>query len=152
MIWGGCGIWNRWRNVEEFQAYYRGIDLTPIRDFIMTGFNTVIRFGSAVCLPGDIVFADYSGVFVFLPSHEVEEVVNGAAKTHIKDIFGFEMITQNIFTTAQIDRNTWTEEMLDQLVAFIREDPQGIEYRELDWSKEYDLARHGDPNDTQTAL
>ena len=79
-------------------------------------------------------------------------MVNGAAKTHIKDIFGFEMITQNVFTTAQIDRNTWTEEMLNQLVAFIANDPQGIEYRELDWSKEYDLARHGDPNDTQTAL
>lgn len=151
VIWGGVRDLEQMRKVEGFQAYYRGIDPTPIRDFIMTGFNTVIRFGSAVCLPGDIVFADYSGVF-FIPSHEVEEVVNGAAKTHIKDIFGFEMITQNIFTTAQIDRNTWTEEMLDQLVAFIREDPQGIEYRELDWSKEYDLARHGDPNDTQTAL
>lgn len=26
------------------------------------------------------------------------------------------------------------------------------EYRGLDWSVEYDLAIHGDPNDTQTAL
>ena len=26
------------------------------------------------------------------------------------------------------------------------------EYRDLDWSKEYDLARNGDPNDTQTML
>ena len=42
--------------------------------------------------------------------------------------------------------------MLNQLVEFIANDPQGSEYRELDWSKEYDLARHGDPNDTQTAL
>lgn len=151
VIWGGVRDMEQMRKVKGFQAYYRGIDPTPIRDFIMTGFNTVIRFGNAVCLPGDIVFADYSGVF-FIPSHEVEEVVNGAAKTHIKDIFGFEMITQNVFTTAQIDRNTWTEEMLNQLVAFIANDPQGIEYRELDWSKEYDLARHGDPNDTQTAL
>ena len=31
-------------------------------------------------------------------------------------------------------------------------DPRGEEYRDLDWSKEYDLARNGDPNDTQTAL
>ena len=151
VIWGGVRDMEQMRKVKGVQAYYRGIDPTPIRDFVMTGFNTVIRFGNAVCLPGDIVFADYSGVF-FIPSHEVEEVVNGAAKTHIKDIFGFEMITQNVFTTAQIDRNTWTEEMLNQLVEFIANDPQGSEYRELDWSKEYDLARHGDPNDTQTAL
>ncbi len=151
VIWGGVRDLEQMRKLNEFQAYYRGIDPTPIRDFVMTGFNTAIRFGSAVCLPGDVVFADSSGVF-FIPSHEVEEVVDGAAKTHIKDIFGFEMITQNVFTTAQIDRNTWTVEMLDLLTAFIRDDFRGNEYRELDWSREYDLALHGDPNDTQTAL
>jgi len=151
VIWGGVRDLEQMRKVEGFQAYYRGIDPTPIRDFVMTGFNTAIRFGSAVCLPGDIVYADYSGVF-FIPSHEVEEVVSGASKTHIKDIFGFEMITQNVFTTAQIDRNTWTTEMLDLLMAFIRDDYRGSDYRDLDWSREYDLSLHGDPNDTQTAL
>ena len=67
-------------------------------------------------------------------------------------MFGFEMITQNRFTTAQIDKNTWTEEMLDLLMEFIRTDERAAEYRSLDWSKEYDLARNGDPNDTQSAL
>ncbi|MBR2037861.1 MAG: hypothetical protein IKA09_09080 [Lachnospiraceae bacterium] len=62
------------------------------------------------------------------------------------------MITENKFTTAQIDRNTWTEEMLDMLMAFIQNDDRGEPYRALDWSLEYDLARNGDPNDTQTAL
>ena len=46
----------------------------------------------------------------------------------------------------------WTEEMLDMLMDFIKNDPRGEQYRSLDWSKEYDLARNGDPNDTQTAL
>ena len=73
-------------------------------------------------------------------------------KTQVKDIFGFEMITQNKFTTAQIDKNTWTESMLDMLMEFIRTDERGEPYRMLDWSKEYDLARNGDPNDTQSAL
>ena len=79
-------------------------------------------------------------------------MVDGAAKTQVKDIFGFEMITQNKFTTAQIDRNTWTEEMLDLLMAFIQTDSRGEPYRGLDWSAEFDLARNGNPNDTQTAL
>ena len=78
--------------------------------------------------------------------------VDGAAKTHVKDDFGFEMIGQGKFTTAQIDRNTWTEEMLDMLVEWINTDPRGEKYRGLDWSKEYDLAHNGDPTDTQTAL
>ena len=55
-------------------------------------------------------------------------------------------------TTAQIDHNTWTEEMIDKLLDWIKTDSRGEEYRGLDWSKEYDLARNGNPNDTQTAL
>ena len=153
---GGAVIWGGVRDVEQMkkidvQVYYRGIDPTPIRDFIMTGFNTVTRFGNAVVLPGDVVFGAGGGV-LFIPSHLVAEVVEGAAKTQVKDLFGFEMITQNKFTTAQIDRNTWTKEMLDLLMEFIRTDERAADYRELDWSHEYDLAQNGDPTDTQTAL
>lgn len=151
VIWGGVRDVEQMKQVEGVQVYYRGIDPTPIRDFLMTGFNTPTRLGNAIVLPGDIVFGAGGGV-LFIPAHLVPEVVDGAAKTHVKDIFGFEMITQNVFTTAQIDKNTWTEDMLDLLVKFIKEDPRGEGYRDLDWSKEYDLARNGDPNDTQTAL
>ncbi len=151
VIWGGIRDVEQMKKVEGVQVYYRGIDPTPIREFIMKSFNSITNFGGAVCLPGDVVFGAGGGV-LFIPSHLVADVVDGAAKTHIKDDFGFEMIAQNKFTTAQIDRNTWTEEMLDMLMDFIKNDPRGEQYRSLDWSKEYDLARNGDPNDTQTAL
>lgn len=151
VIWGGVRDVEQMKQIEGVQVYYRGIDPTPIRDFIMTGFNTVTSFGGAVCLPGDIVFGAGGGV-LFIPSHLVADVVDGAAKTHVKDEFGFEMISQNRFTTAQIDRNTWTKDMLDMLLEWIQTDPRGEKYRELDWTKEYDLAINGDPNDTQTAL
>lgn len=151
VIWGGVRDVEQMKQVEGVQVYYRGIDPTPIRDFIMTGFNTVTRIGKAVVLPGDIVFGAGGGV-LFIPAHLVEEVVDGAEKTHVKDDFGFEMIAQNKFTTAQIDKNTWTEDMLDLLVEWINTDPRGEKYRNLDWSHEYDLARNGDPDDTQTAL
>ena len=117
----------------------------------MTGFNTPTRIGKAICLPGDIVFGTDSGV-LFIPAHLVPEVVDGAVKTKVKDMFGFEMITQNRFTTAQIDKNVWTVEMLDLLMEFIRNDHRAEEFQEIDWSEEYDLAINGDPNDTQSAL
>ena len=151
VIWGGIRDVEQMKQVEGVQVYYRGIDPTPIREFVMTGFNTVTNFGGAVCLPGDVVFGAGGGV-LFIPSHLVAEVVDGAAKTHVKDDFGFEMIAQNKFTTAQIDRNTWTVEMLHLLMDFIKNDPRGEKYRDLDWSHEYDLAINGDPTDTQTAL
>jgi len=151
VIWGGIRDVEQMEKEENVQVYYRGIDPTPIRDFIMLGFNTPTRIGKAICLPGDIVFGAGGGV-LFIPSHLVAQVVDGAAKTHVKDIFGFEMIAANVFTTSQIDRNTWTVEMLDLLTKFIKEDERGAEYRGVDWSMEYDLAINGDPNDTQSSL
>lgn len=157
---GGAVIWGGIRDIEQMQkvgvqVYYRGIDPTPIREFVMTGFNTPARLGNgreaAICLPGDIVYGCSGGV-LFIPPHLVAEVVDGAAKTQVKDIFGFEMITENKFTPAQIDKNTWTVEMLDLLMEFIKTDPRAEKYRNLDWSVEYDLAINGDPNDTQSAL
>ena len=155
VIWGGIRDIEQMHRVPDVQVYYRGIDPTPIRDFVMTGYNTPLRMGdgldAAICLPGDVVYGCSGGV-LFIPPHLVEEVVDGGAKTQVKDMFGFEMITLGKFTTAQIDKNTWTEEMLDLLMDFIKNDERGEPYRMLDWSKEYDLARNGDPNDTQSAL
>ena len=151
VIWGGVRDVEQMKKVPDVQVYYRGIDPTPIREFVMKDWNDITSFGGAVCLPGDVVFGAGGGV-LFIPSHLVADVVEGAAKTHVKDDFGFEMICQGKFTTAQIDKNTWSEDMLDMLVEWIKTDPRGEEYRDLDWSKEYDLARNGDPNDTQTAL
>ena len=151
VIWGGIRDVEQMKQVPDVQVYYRGIDPTPIREFVMKDFNNITRIGKATVLPGDIVYGAGGGV-LFIPSHLVQEVVEGAAKTHVKDDFGFEMIKAGKFTTAQIDRATWTEEMLDMLVDWIKTDPRGEKYRDLDWSLEYKLAREGDPDDTQTAL
>ena len=121
----------------------------------MISFNGPVRLGdgehAAICLPGDVVYGCSGGV-LFIPPHLVVEVVENGAKTQVKDIFGFEMITFNKFTPAQIDKNTWSVEMLDLLMDFIRDDPRGEPYRGLDWSHEYDMAINGDPTDTQSAL
>ena len=155
VIWGGIRDVEQMQKVPDVQVYYQGIDPTPIRDFVMTGYNMPVRLGdgreAAICLPGDVVYGCSGGV-LFIPPQLATEVVENGAKTQVKDMFGFEMISQNRFTTAQIDRNTWTEEMLDLLMEFIRSDPRGEPYRDIDWSMEYDLARNGDPNDTQSAI
>lgn len=146
VIWGGIRDIEQMKKVDGINVYYRGVDPTPIRDFSLLSFNGPVRLGqgehAAVCLPGDIVYGCSGGV-LFIPPQLVVEVVENGVKTQVKDIFGFEMIAQNRFTTAQIDLNVWTEEMLDLLVEFIKTDPRGGEYRDLDWSHEYALARAG---------
>lgn len=155
VIWGGIRDIEQMHRVPDVQVYYRGIDPTPIRDFVMTGMNCPVRLGdgrdAAICLPGDVVYGCSGGV-LFIPPQLVVDVVDGGAKTQVKDLFGFEMISQNKFTTAQIDKKTWSEEMLELLMEFIRTDERAAAYRDIDWSKEYDLARNGDPTDTQSAL
>lgn len=155
VIWGGIRDIEQMHRVPDVQVYYRGIDPTPIRDFVMTGMNCPVRLGdgrdAAICLPGDVVYGCSGGVLL-IPPQLVVDVVDDGAKTQVKDLFGFEMISQNKFTTAQIDKKTWSEEMLDLLMEFIRTDERAAAYRDIDWSKEYDLARNGDPTDTQSAL
>ncbi len=155
VIWGGIRDIEQMQKVPDVQVYYRGIDPTPIRDFVMTGMNCPVRLGAGreacICLPGDVVYGCSGGV-LFIPPQLVVDVVDSGAKTQVKDMFGFEMISQNRFTTAQIDKNTWSVEMLDLLMDFIATDERAAEYRGIDWSREYDLARNGDPTDTQSAL
>lgn len=149
VIWGGIRDVEQMKRVQDIQVYYRGIDPTPIRDFAMTGFNCPARIGKAICMPGDVVFGCGGGV-LFIPPHLVAEVVDGAQKTQVKDMFGFDMIKANRFTTAEIDKNVWTEEMLDMLMAYINSEPCAAGYRGIDWSKEYEEARQG--GDSQSAL
>lgn len=152
---GGAVIWGGVRDVEQMagidvQVYFRGIDPTPIREFLMTGMNVPCRIGKAVCMPGDVVFGAGGGV-LFIPAHLAEEVVDGAAKTHVKDDFGFEMITRNEWSTAQIDR-PWSTDMIEKLIAWIHEDPRGADYRSLDWSAELEASKNAHTDATKTML
>lgn len=143
VIWGGVRDIEQMSKIKDSQVYFRGIDPTPIRECLMTGFNSTCRIGGAVCLPGDVVFGTTSGV-LFIPSHLVAESINSAKKTHVKDIFGFDMIKSGIYTTAQIDSPVWTLEMLDRMQRFIENDARCKEYLGLDWSLEINAAK-GEP-------
>ena len=139
VVWGGIRDLEQIEGLEGLQVYYRGVDPTPIKDFVMTSFNSMTKIGGAVCLPGDVVFG-YGGGVIFIPSHMVKEVIEFARKMHVKDIFGFEMIKLGVYTTADIDIDVWPTEMMNRLVAFIKEDERGEQYRNLDWSKEFAAA------------
>lgn len=155
VIWGGIRDVEQMRSVPDVQVYYRGIDPTPIRDFVMTSFNAPVCLGSGehcvLCLPGDVVYGCGGGV-LFIPPHLVVEVVENGAKTQVKDMFGFAMITANRFTTAEIDKNIWSVEMLDLLQEYIKTTPEATPYRQLDWSTEYEAARSSTADKFQSAL
>ncbi len=153
VIYGGIRDMEQMKQITDVQVFYRGADVTPIRECMMTSMNGPCRIGKATCLPGDVVMGDDEGV-LFIPAHLVEQVVDGAAKAHVRDIFGFELISTNQYPISRIDR-PWTAEMLEKLQEFARTDARVKEYSYLSWKTEIEEARANEEkqhDDTQTML
>ena len=134
VIWGGIRDMEQIVKIDGINVYYRGIDPTGIGDVTMTGFNVPCRIGKATCLPGDVVLGTISGV-IFIPAHLAEEVVIGAEKSHVRDIFGFQRLHDKVYTTAQIDAR-WTYPMWQDFINWFNTDPKAEEYRHLTWEEE----------------
>lgn len=140
VIWGGIRDNEQVVEIPGIQVYYRGVDPTAIANVTMTGFNVPARIGKAVCLPGDVVLGTISGV-IFIPAHLAEEVVVNAEKSHIKDVFGFQRLSEKVYTTAQID-SRWSMEMFADFMTWLKADAAAEEYRHLDWTEDREeLAR-----------
>ena len=139
IIWGGVRDLEQILKIENVNTFYRGNDPTGIGDVTMTGFNVPCRIGNAICMPGDVVLATPSGV-IFIPPHLAEEVVVGAEKSHVRDIFGFLRLDSKTYTTAQID-TAWTVPMWEDFLNWFQTDDKAADYRHLNWDKEIGEAR-----------
>jgi regulator of RNase E activity RraA len=139
VIWGGVRDLEQIVGIENVNTFYRGTDPTGIGDVTMTGFNTPCRIGNAICMPGDVVLGTISGV-IFIPPHMAEEVVVGAEKEHVRDIWGFIRLDEKTYTTAQID-TAWTVVMWEDFINWFNTDEQALEYCHLNWDKEVQEAR-----------
>lgn len=149
VVWGGVRDMEQMEKVKDVQVLYRGVDVTPIRECLMTSINLPCRIGRAVCLPGDIVYGTKYGV-LFIPPHLAEEVVDGAEKAHVRDIVGFELISKGKATVAEIDR-PWTADMLRMLQKFVLEDERGKPYAHLSWEKEIAQAERTKEHDASVS-
>ena len=150
VIWGGIRDLEQIVNIDATQTFYKGVDPTGIGEVTMTGYNVPCKIGGAVCMPGDIVLGTISGV-IFIPPQHAEEVAVHAEKSHVRDIFGFIRLKENIYTTAQID-TSWTKAMMDDFINWFNTDAQAEEYRHLTWEKEIENAVKTSENNAQVRL
>ena len=81
-----------------------------------------------------------SGV-TFIPAHLAEFVASSAEKTHIKDVFGFERLADGTYSSAQID-TTWTLEILEDFLSWMKTAEAARDYQHLDWSEELAAAQN----------
>ena len=133
VIWGGIRDLQQIYGIKNFQTFYRGYDPTGIRDVTLVGMNVPCRIGSAICMPGDVVFGTMAGV-LFVPPHLAEEAAVNAEKTKLREIFGLQRLRDRIYTSAQMDTK-WTDE-IEADFADWREGNTPAEYAHLTWDDE----------------
>ncbi len=139
VIWGGVRDLDQLINIKNIKTYYRGTDPTPIWDVTMVNFNGPCRIGQAICMPGDVVLGTHAGV-LFIPPHLAEECVINAEKAHIRDVWGFIMLEEGRYSTAQIDAR-WSVEMWENFIKWVKTAPEAEEYRHLTWDEELERAK-----------
>lgn len=138
----GCVIWGGLRDIKQvskvpIQSFYRGYDPTAIMEVVMIGMNVPCRIGNAICLPGDVVYANEQGV-MFIPPHLVEHCVRKAEQAKVRDIFGFQRIEEEVYTASQMD-SPWTAPIwTDFLKWFENEAAEEFKYLDFDDAIEAD--------------
>ncbi|MDT7828648.1 RraA family protein [Pricia sp. S334] len=108
--------------IEGFNAFVRDFHPSFLEEEVLMGLNTPIRIGEAMVLPGDLVLAKREGV-LFIPAHLAEQVVGTAEFVSLKDVFGFEMIRSNQYTTGEID-SKWTDKIKDDFIQWLEKNPE----------------------------
>ena len=139
VVWGGIRDLDQVKKIEGIQIYHRGTHPTPIRDYIMTGYNSPCRIGEAICMPGDVVFGSNEGV-LFVPAHLAEKTVDNAEKSHLKDDFGFERLKQGVYSATEIDAN-WSEEMWQDFLNWFKTSEIAANFQYLTWDEDIERSR-----------
>ena len=103
VIDGGIRDTQRILQMDEFNAFVRGVDPSAILDVSMVEINGITRIGEATCVPGDVVLGTSTGV-IFIPPHLAEEVVDRSEEIRLKDEFGQQRIREGVYTPGEVDR------------------------------------------------
>jgi regulator of RNase E activity RraA len=109
VIDGGIRDTQRILEMDDFNAFIRGVDPSAILDVSMPEINGITRIGEATCVPGDVVLGTSTGV-IFIPPHLAEEVVIRSEEIRLKDEFGQLRIREGVYTPGEVDRK-FSDEM-----------------------------------------
>lgn len=90
--------------------FFRDVDPTPIRNVTLAGINIPVRIGEATVLPGDVVLGTPSGL-MFIPPALAQNVAESSEDIRIRDVFGKLRLSERVYTSAEIDVPTWTDDI-----------------------------------------
>lgn len=126
VIDGGIRDFDRVEELSDFPVYCRGTHPSAIYDVTLVGVNIPIRIGNATVMPGDAVLGTREGI-TFIPPHLLQEVVEHSEETRRRDVFGKMRLAEGRYTSGQIDRGVWADEIEADYQAWLdsQESPEG---------------------------
>jgi 4-hydroxy-4-methyl-2-oxoglutarate aldolase len=104
----------------EVNIFHRAVDPTPIRGVTLAGMNIPIRIGGVTVLPGDVILGTPSGISV-IPAHLAEGVAASSEDTRVRDVFGKQRLSERRYTSAQIDVQTWADDIESDFQQWLKE-------------------------------
>ena len=107
---GGIRDARQIEELDDFNAFVRGIDPSAIAEVTLVGVNIPVRIGGATVFPGDLVLGTSAGV-TFIPPALVEEIVLHSEETRLRDEFGKGGSPRASIASSQIDTQTWEPEI-----------------------------------------
>jgi regulator of RNase E activity RraA len=119
VIYGGIRDAQQIERIEDFAAFFKGVDPTGIADVTLVGLNVPCRIGAATCMPGDVVLGTRTGV-IFIPPHLAEDVVAFAERTYLREYWGFMKLCEGVYTSSQMDTK-WTPDIEEAFAAWYQQ-------------------------------
>lgn len=107
IIDGGMRDYRGLTKFSDVNFFARGVHPSAIAGVTLAGVNIPVRVGEATVLPGDVVLATPSGM-IAIPPHLVEEVVQTARETDLRDEFGKLRLSESKYGSGEIDEPVWS--------------------------------------------
>ena len=104
----------------DMAGYFRGTYPRSMSSAMVTGINVPIRIGDATVMPGDVVFGDREGVF-FIPPSLVQQVVEQAEATQIRDEWSMKMFETGKYKSGEIYGTPRDPALREQREAYIKQ-------------------------------
>ena len=101
------------------QIYYREPHPAAVAGVTVVGINVPVEIGGAVVMPGDVVLGDRTGL-IFIPPHMLEEILEYAEATQLKDEWRKERFLTGEYKASDIYGSTAKEEAVKEMDEYVK--------------------------------
>jgi regulator of RNase E activity RraA len=99
--------------------HYGSLKSGRLLNSTMVSINGPVRIGHALAMPGDVVLGRNGGV-IFIPPQLAEKVVQDSERTHLRDMFGHQLLKEGKYTAGQIDAR-WSAPIEEDYRGWLKE-------------------------------